>query len=91
MSAAMGCGEPDQTRAPAVGRSTQWTMAQSDVGRPPARARVWTAVGGGKLLQRIEADDGRGFERPPSGAATGRGRLPGVGLRPSPLGPDLCC
>lgn len=86
LSQAQAGSRPVQLYADA-GYDAEWSLAQSDVGRTPARAGLRTAMGGGKLLQRTEADDGRGVERPPTAAAIGRGCLPGAGLRPSPLGP----
>src|SRR5437867_13158409 len=85
VSGAVGRGERDCAVGATGGWDSQWEVAQSDERGAPAGAAVGAAVGGGKLLQRTQAHDGRGPERTPSRSD--------VGVRPAPLagGVDRRC
>lgn len=50
---------------------------------------VWPAVGGGKLFQRFEADDGFDADLSPACPTSGRGGLQGAGLHPPPVAAPL--
>src|SRR5690242_10731830 len=60
-------------------------MARTNDPGASAASRVWTALGGGKFLQRSQTDDGLGVEHPPTGANTGCCRGPSIGLRAEAL------
>src|ERR1017187_308994 len=82
----MGRGEYHQAIESSGRWDAWWTLAQWHEPRTFAGTGLWTAVGGGKLLQRPETNDGSGLERTPDRSDAGRSQFPGSGLRPPPLG-----
>ena len=76
----------------AAGRAASGRLrfdAQPDERAISGTERLWFALGGGSVLQRVETDDGFDVDFTQAKSTLGRSRLQGAGLYPPPLGETM--
>ena len=78
--------KPARQRADGT-RSGFWRSRMSE--QLSGTERLWLAVGGGILFQRLETDDGFDVDLPQTESTAGRSRLQSAGLHPPPLGEPM--
>src|SRR5271170_7556517 len=81
----MGRGKRDQTGQATGGWHPQWVLAEPDERAISGTERLWFAVGGGIVFQRVETDDGFDTDLTQTEPTVGGSRLQGAGIHPPAL------
>src|SRR5882724_11006797 len=86
MPVGLGRGKCDQTGQTTGGWDAQRLLAEPDEREISGTERLWGALGGGIVLQRLETDDGFDTNLTQTKPTAGRSRFQSAGLHPPPLG-----